>query len=114
MQLAQLYKMNNENDEREMRAKWKAGSRKRVSAARRRSPSKGSGGWGWRFSAVEGGRVGGDRVGMGGFRRSVRFCVCAWSAPEARSAEGDGAASAAPSAGSRRLFITKRTHYGHL
>ena len=37
--------------------------------------------------------------GYYGARSGSRFvCVCAWSAPEARSAEGDGAASAAPSA----------------
>ena len=35
------------------------------------------------------------------------------SAPEARSAEGDGAASAAPSAASRRLYQDRHTLYGH-
>ena len=39
-------------------------------------------------------------------------CVCAWSAPE-REARGCRCGAAATTAESRRLLITKRTHYSH-
>ena len=40
-------------------------------------------------------------------------CVCAWSAPARVSARVTGRRQP-PRQRSRRLFITKRTHYGHL